>query len=413
MGIQRTSGEGVKSARYIRGQESTPDAGRTSRAALRIGPPGRWEAGREGLAGTKTIRGTARLYDTGVSDTHPQPESAPSQPDIGWEIGVPAPQPAASRERLWRLLRRATLVGAGASLAVHLVLWLIAALVTVSFTTPDAGGSAPGAVDFAVLTSVELSTIQQDALELESPAAPELPAADAAPVELMTDASGSEAITPELTQIDTALGSGDVTSSSSFEAASSGSGAAGAGSGASFFGLEAQGRRFAYIVDRSASMNADTPSGRTRMELTQRELDRSIDGLLESAEFFVVFYSNTATPLGSRRLWSDATERKKLWARRELYRAYPDGGTQPMSGFEQVFKLRPPPDAIYFMTDGRFLASVPESIEQLNRRSRIPIHSIMFGEFSNSADRDEVERMMRRIAADSGGSFARVDGNRP
>eukprot|EP00913_Durusdinium_trenchii_P006276 g5888.t1 len=239
------------------------------------------------------------------------------------------------------------------------------------------------------MTSVELATIQSSAIELESPAAPEISASDVAPVELMTDAMGSDEITPELTRIETSLGSGDVSSASSFEAAGSGSGGAGSGSGASFFGLEAQGRRFAYIVDRSASMNADTPSGRTRMELTQRELDRSIAGLLESAEFFVVFYSNAATPLGSRRIWSDATERKKLWARRELYRAYPDGGTQPMSGFDQVFSLRPPPDAIYFMTDGRFLADVPERIEQLNRRSRIPIHSIMFGEFSSSADRDE------------------------
>ncbi len=373
-------------------------------------------AGRLGRAtqiGTATIPETDRLYDTVVSDTQHQPTGAQHPQDLGWEIADPGAAPEPQRGGLWRLLRRVTLVGAGASIGVHLLLLLIAALVTVDFTTADAGGSAPGSVDFAVMTSVELATIQSSAMELESPAAPEISASDVAPVELMTDATGSDEITPELTKIETSLGSGDVTSASSFDAASSGSGGAGSGSGASFFGLEAQGRRFAYIVDRSASMNADTPSGRTRMELTQRELDRSIAGLLESAEFFVVFYSNAASPLGSRRIWSDATERKKLWARRELYRAYPDGGTQPMSGFDQVFSLRPPPDAIYFMTDGRFLADVPERIEQLNRRSRIPIHSIMFGEFSSSADRDEVERMMRKIAADSGGSFARVEGSRP
>ncbi len=384
-------------------------------------PPDRSPAQRANV--TRPSEGAARLYDAGVSDTHPQPAGAHVSPqapaqapaDIGWEVGEsgPAPRPKPSHGGTWRLLRRATLVGAGASLAVHLVLWLIAAVWTVSFTTPDAGGSAPGTVDFAMMTSAELAALQQNALEMDSPAAPEISAADVAPVELMTDAAGAEAITPELTQIDTALGSGDVTGSSSFGAASSGSGAAGSGSGASFFGLEAQGRRFAYIVDRSASMKIDTPSGRTRMELTQRELGRSIDALLESAEFFVVFYSDRATPLGSRRLWSDATERKKLWARRELYSVKAAGWTLPMSGFELVFKLRPPPDAIYFMTDGDFPASVPESIEQLNRRSRIPIHCIMFGEFSSSSDRDDVERMMRKIASDSGGSFARVEGKRP
>ncbi|MFI4897883.1 MAG: hypothetical protein ACIARR_08660 [Phycisphaerales bacterium JB059] len=349
-----------------------------------------------------------------MSQLETQTAPGPPRRDTGWEIpAVEGGDPPPGRDVLWRLLRRATIAGIGVSLLVHLILWLIAAVVTVNFKTPDAGGAPPGEVDFAVMTSVELATIQESEIQVETPPAPEDSASEESLMELMSDSVAMEAMTPELTELESALGSGEVSDSTSFNAASSGSGGAGAGGGASFFGLEAQGRRFAYIVDRSASMNGDTPSGRTRMELTQRELDRSIDALLESAEFFVVFYSDRATPLGSRRMWTDATARKKLWARRELYRVYPDGGTRPITGFDQVFALRPPPDAIYFMTDGRFLHSVPEDIARMNDREMIPIHCIMFGDFANSTVREEVERMMRKIASDSGGSFARVRGTQP
>ena len=349
-----------------------------------------------------------------MNQAEQKPAAGTAGPEVGWEISGGEAAPKEPRgDALWRLLRRATLAGVAASLLVHLALWLIAAVVTVSFKTPDAGGAPPGEVDFAVMTSVELATIQQTEIQVETPPAPEDSAPDESLVELMSDSMETDALSPELAELESALGSGEVSDSSSFNAASSGSGGAGTGGGASFFGLEAQGRRFAYIVDRSSSMNADTPSGRTRMELTQRELDRSIEALLESAEFFVVFYSDRATPLGSRRMWSDATARKKLWARRELYRIYPDGGTRPITGFDQVFALRPLPDAIYFMTDGRFLANVPEEIARMNDREMIPVHCVMFGDFANRGDRDIVEQMMRKIASDSGGSFVRVRGVSP
>ncbi|MEZ6242832.1 MAG: hypothetical protein R3B57_07285 [Phycisphaerales bacterium] len=340
--------------------------------------------------------------------------SSPTQggaPNVGWELGARGAAAQRPHDTWWRLLRRATVVGAGVSLMLHLVLWAIVSLWTVKYEHADAGGAKGSVVDFAVMSDVELSALQSADLEMDAPSVPDVGGAEAAPVELIAALTGAESITPDLARVQLSLGGGTA-SSSSFDLSAPGSGASGSGSGASFFGLEAQGRRFAYIVDRSGSMAYDA-GGVTRLRLTQDELSRSIDALLESAEFFIVMYSDDPDIIGKRRAWTDATTRKKLWARSEIERVIADGGTRPMGAFETVFRLRPQPDAIYFMTDGRFYESVPQEIKEMNARAHIPIHCIMFGEFSDAADRDDVERMMRTIATDSGGSFARVEGKRP
>ncbi len=351
------------------------------------------------------------MYDASVNGhgaTTPREAGAGS---VGWELGAEATAPGRPRETMWRLLRRATVVGAGISLVLHLVLWAVASLWTVRYENADAGGSQGSVVDFAVMSEVELSSLQSAELELDSPSVPDVSGAEAAPVELMAAVTGAESITPDLARVELNLGGGDA-SASSFDLSAPGSGATGAGSGASFFGLEAQGRRFAYIVDRSGSMAYGRNDGPTRMRLTQDELSRSVDALLESAEFFIVMYSDGPDIIGNRRMWTDATTRKKLWARSQIERVIADGGTRPLGAFETVFRLRPQPDAIYFMTDGRFPEYVAESVKEMNGRARVPVHCIMFGEFDGD-DADDVERIMRLIARESGGSFARVEGRRP
>ncbi len=351
------------------------------------------------------------MYDGSVNGHRATTPSQGGAPEVGWELGAtPVATLERPRDTLWKLLRRATVFGAGASIVLHLVLWAIASLWTVRYEHADAGGSGGSVVDFAILSDVELSALQSAELELDAPSIPDVGGAETAPVDLMAAVTGAESITPDLARVELSLGGGDA-SASSFDLSAPGSGASGSGSGASFFGLEAQGRRFAYIVDRSGSMVRDS-GGATRMRLTQDELSRSIDALLESAEFFIVMYSDGPEIIGNRRMWTDATTRKKLWARSQIERVIADGGTRPVGAFETVYRLRPPPDAIYFMTDGRFPDYVAPTIKELNARARIPIHCIMFGEFADT-DADHVERSMRLIASESGGSFARVEGRRP
>ena len=73
-----------------------------------------------------------------------------------------------------------------------------------------------------------------------------------------------------------------------------------------------------------------------------------------------------------------------------------------------VYGLEPRADAIYFMTDGEFKAEVVGLISQLNRRRRIPVHCILFGEVGNPTAQQRVESMMRNIAKNTGGRYTHI-----
>jgi hypothetical protein len=171
------------------------------------------------------------------------------------------------------------------------------------------------------------------------------------------------------------------------------------GGGASFFGVEARGSRFAYIVDVSGSMGVD------RLAALQHELTRSVDGLLEQSSFAVIFYASESRILGGRIKWMRANQQHKTLADREIRALTSGGGTQPDKAFDIVFNLRPRPDAIYFMTDGEFQSGVAAKIAHLNesRGQVTPVHCISFVERTS-------ERLLRSIAAQSGGTYTHIPG---
>lgn len=305
---------------------------------------------------------------------------------------------------LWRAIvrwaTRAAVMGALLSLVIHLVILVVAGLLTIRYPGADAGGTLEGdTVEFAMMTESELASMLSPEDEPAQPLVPESETPiDPATTALRDVAPTSAELTSD-TNLDVQIdaGAGDVGDT---EGVVTGAG----GGGASFFGLEAQGSRFAYIVDRSSSMRGE------KMARTRNELSESVDALTENGEFLIVFYSDIPEALGGRPKWRDASERSKAEARRLIATTMPMGGTKPMPAFEMVFERRIKPDAIYFMTDGRFNDDVPERIEAMNRRYRIPIHCILFGEAStNSAVAQEVRAMMERIAKASGGRFRQVE----
>src|SRR5207249_1934680 len=79
------------------------------------------------------------------------------------------------------------------------------------------------------------------------------------------------------------------------------------------------------------------------------------------------------------------------------------GGTNPLPGFELIYKLKPHPDAIYFMTDGQFDNSVVEEVAALSEKVKIPVHCICLGS-------KEGEENMRRIAKLTHGTFRFIGG---
>lgn len=321
------------------------------------------------------------------------------------EVAGPGDAPE-SGEGLWDgvLLwsTRAAVAGWVLSMLIHLVIMILAAWVTLRAPAGDAGGDGPAsAVEFAVMTESELASMLAAAEESLEPRAPESDLApDPASMELLeASTTVASSLAESMVEVEISAGAGEIG-----DPGGDGLLTGGGGGGASFFGLEAQGNRFAYIVDRSSSMRGE------KWTRTQAELTRSIMELPEIGQFMVIYFSDGAEPLGGRAQWIEATERGQTEARRLIAGVSPMGGTRPHPAFEMVFGSRIKPDAIYFMTDGEFASEVPAQVAAMNRRLRIPVHCIMFGEVSpNSVIAGEVRAMMEQIARDSGGRFRHVE----
>ena len=122
----------------------------------------------------------------------------------------------------------------------------------------------------------------------------------------------------------------------------------------------------------------------------------------------MVLYSSNAIAVFGQGVWTQASDSNKLLTARTLLNYSPGGSTQPMGGFELIYKLDPETDAIYFMTDGVFDTDVPARVKSMNRRDLIPIHTILFGEPASQQDATAALNMMRLIARNSGGKFTHV-----
>lgn len=306
-----------------------------------------------------------------------------------------------------RWLAAGTLAAFGLSLLFHMLGGLASAFIVVGGPAGGApgaaGGHGPGPVEFAVVTEGELAALQEAALPSGMPLVPERdPEAGSAAdtPDVLTGGMGSGEGVSELGA--DSIGGGDVSGGGSGDGL--GLGGSGGGGGASFFGIEAQGSRFAYIVDVSGSMNVEG-----RLDSLKRELTKSVEALLENASFFVVMFSGDAQLLGGRKDWSDATDSTKAWARRTIARIAAQGETNPLPAFRLVLATKPRPDAVYFMTDGDFGPQgdlVALEIAALNSQHKTPIHCICF------AQRDS-EAVMKRIARESGGTYTFVAGPKP
>jgi len=342
----------------------------------------------------------------------PRPGSAPGSA-VGPSTGaVPVPDPL-RRSRVFAWVRRATIAGLVLTLLIHAAIALLAGWWRVGFPSRSEGDSAGDLVEFAVISEADLAAMTTGELESDASEAP-LEADDTLADLDLFDASASAAVdelVSEPVEIEIDTGGGDFSGDEGEIGEVGGGGSLG---GASFFGLAAQGTRFAYVVDKSSSMKDDA-----KMMTTKRELSRSISALEPNAEYLIMMYSSEeqAGPLeGSTRRYRQATEFNVRRTREAIEDVQPQGGTYPLPAFEGIYAMRAKPDAIYFMTDGEFTSDVPARVAQLNRRYRIPIHTILFGNPSKNARLNaEVREMMERIARQSNGNFIQrgVGGGRP
>lgn len=146
-------------------------------------------------------------------------------------------------------------------------------------------------------------------------------------------------------------------------ATGSGDGTAGSGQGeTSFFGMGGSGRRFVYVFDRSASMNAKITrysegfaSQVSPLEAAKRELVKSLNSLAEDLSFQIIFYNHFPITFGGEgtkaQLYA-ATEENKANARAFVEAVPGDGTTDHISALRAALQFDP--DVIFVLTDGEY-----------------------------------------------------------
>jgi len=310
---------------------------------------------------------------------------------------VSSPRAPESIKRLvLRWVTRATVAGTALSVVVHLILMIVGGLVHVGGGSLGVGGkSGPdGPVEVAYMSGVELAALGEAQLDATTPAIDVGTATDGIQVDI-ADAAGGAGM-PDVGDLG-AVGEG-LGGAGTGLGIGVGSGAGGSGGGTSFFGVEARGDRFAYIVDISGSMEG------SKLGTLKSELISSLDKLNAASHFMVFFFESQSFAIFSRNdsgrdKWIPAGPKEKERAEREIRGVESRGGTYPAPAFVRAFALTPRPDAIYFMTDGLFDPEVADRVARMNSQGKaIPVHCIAFGDRSSEAT-------MRRIADTSGGTY--------
>ncbi len=174
---------------------------------------------------------------------------------------------------------------------------------------------------------------------------------------------------------------------------------------ASFFGAEADGNRFVFVIDSSGSMRGP------RWEALCKELVRAIKSLSPDQEFFVLSFDSMAHPMFGlappKGKFLKAVD-KNLERIRNWLRSIQHGSqTLPSSAVGIAMKLEP--DAIFLLSDGEINDSTVEDLRIWNRKkdeegnvkTLVPIHTVLLHSPMGFAT-------LETIARENGGTFTPV-----
>lgn len=169
----------------------------------------------------------------------------------------------------------------------------------------------------------------------------------------------------------------------------------GAGRGEGFFGSNAKGMRFVYVVDASRSMNHPHDSeAKTRFNRLKIELVQSILSLNGNNDFYIVFFNENPIPMPARSMQPAYPANRKRylqWAAK--MRAV--GKTDPRKALSMALELNP--DVIYFLTDGAFKNKIDRFLRKMSQ-NHTAIHTFAFGN-------REAEEALKALAAANGGDY--------
>ncbi len=167
-----------------------------------------------------------------------------------------------------------------------------------------------------------------------------------------------------------------------------------------FFDVEAAGRTFVYVIDRSSSMG---PSGGLRA--AREQLLASLQQLPPAARFQIIVYNRVAEPLLADRpsLLPITPENLQRVAER-LSGLLAEGGTDHLPALRRALALHP--DVIFFLTDADDLTSdLLRAVARLNPGRHTIIHAIEM----NPLNRDRPDMPMHVLARENGGTYRAVD----
>jgi hypothetical protein len=172
-----------------------------------------------------------------------------------------------------------------------------------------------------------------------------------------------------------------------------------------FFGVQATGNTFCYLVDASPSMKRDNAFAAAKSELV-----RSLAQLKAKQRFYICFFGGDLTLLT---LDDPAPEPFPVYATPENLQktlAWIDmvkiqaEGKAPTEALEKAISLEP--DGVFLLFDGDTRIDVPAFLRKANRSAdliagdqpRVPIHTIGFYDATHAG-------LMKQIAAENSGTF--------
>lgn len=169
------------------------------------------------------------------------------------------------------------------------------------------------------------------------------------------------------------------------------------------FGIEAEGAKFVYVFDRSASMSI--ARGKP-LAAAKKELIASLTPLERVHQFYLIFYNQEVRafqPGGDSGKLIFATDANKQAAERYINGIQPEGATDHYAALSIALKMRP--DVIFLLTDGDAKDDLTEAeLAQLAKQNgaATKIHVIQFtADLPTGAN-------LRTLAKDNGGEFKSV-----
>jgi hypothetical protein len=171
----------------------------------------------------------------------------------------------------------------------------------------------------------------------------------------------------------------------------------------SMFGIQADGYKFVYLLDRSASMGGPESSA---LGAAKAELLASLDHLEQTHQFQIIVYNEKATtfnPTGDANRVLFATERNKAAAAKFLESVGSFDGTRHDAALSAALRLRP--DVLFLLTDGDDPKLGPQELERINRLAGgATIHVVQFG----PGPQPEADNFLKQLARQNAGQYAYV-----